>query len=148
MRIESSPVYLDTSALAKLYVQESGSDALEAALLRRTDLVISDLGVTELCSALGRRSRDGELGIRQARAVHARILRDLAEERYRRAELASEVHREAERLLLVPRLTVRLRAADALHVALARAAGVGALLTFDRRMRAAAEELGLFELPE
>jgi hypothetical protein len=147
VRIESSPVYLDTSALAKLYLPESDSDALEAALIGRTDLVISDLAVTELCSALGRRSGAGELDPSQARAIHARVLRDVREERYGRAELVPEVHREAERLLLGSR-TVHLRAADALHLALARASGAAALVTFDRRMRAAVDALGLFELPD
>ncbi len=41
VRIESSPVYLDTSALAKLYVQEAGSDELDSALIGRRDLLWS-----------------------------------------------------------------------------------------------------------
>ncbi len=58
MRIASSPVYLDTSALAKLYVPEGESRLLEEALIGRRDVLVSDLAVTELVSVLMRRVRE------------------------------------------------------------------------------------------
>jgi hypothetical protein len=39
VKIASSPVYLDTSALAKLYLPESGSDEMEEALFGRRDVI-------------------------------------------------------------------------------------------------------------
>jgi len=57
-----------------------------------------------------------------------------------------EVHREAERLLLVMD-GVSLRAADALHLALASLSGAAAIVTYDRRLAEAAARIGLNSLP-
>jgi hypothetical protein len=59
--IAGSPVYLDTSALAKLYFPEPESVELDAALVARRDLFVSDLAITELTSATARQMRDGAL---------------------------------------------------------------------------------------
>ena len=147
MEIASSPVYLDTSALAKLYISEARSDDLEAALLGRRDLIVSDLALSELASAIARRAREGELGAIDATRLYQRTLRDLTTGAFRRAELTGGVHREAERLLMGLARRVALRATDALHLALAAAEGARVLITFDRRMRAAARALGTFDLP-
>lgn len=147
MEIASSPVYLDTSALAKLYVSEARSDELEAALLGRRDLIVSDLGLSELTSTVARRAREGEMTGPDATRLYRRALRDLTTGEFLRAELTGSVHREAERLLMGLGSRVALRAADALHLALAAAQGARVLITFDRRMRAAAAALGTFDLP-
>ncbi len=139
MRIDSSPLYLDTSALAKIYIAEPESEALEAALLGRRDILVSDLAVTELTSALTRRVRVGDLDHAHARRVYTGLLRDLTEGQYRWVEVTREVHRQAERLLLTVGRQAGLRAADALHLALADLLGARVLVTFDARMKAAAE---------
>jgi hypothetical protein len=139
VRIDSSPVYLDTSALAKIYVTEPESEALEAALLGRRDILVSDLAVTELTSALTRRVREGSLDHASAHRVYTGLLRDLADGQYRWVETTRQVHREAERLLLTIGRRTGLRAADALHLALANTAGARVLVSFDARMKAAAE---------
>ena len=51
------PVYLDASAMVKLLVPEEGSDELNEALVGLTDVIVSDLALTEVASALGRRMR-------------------------------------------------------------------------------------------
>ena len=147
VRIVSSPVYLDTSALAKIYIAEAESDALETMLVGRRDLFVSDLAVSELTSTIARRAREAELSAAQARRLYQRVLRDLAGGEFRRAELTAATHRAAERLLMGLGRRVALRAADALHLALAGIAGARVLVTFDRRMETAARALGTFELP-
>lgn len=146
MQIDSSPVYLDTSAVVKLYVPESYSDELEDALIGRRDLFVSDLAITELCSALARRSREGDLTSAAAERVYRRAARDLDERTFRRAEITPRVHREAERLLLTIGRQVQLRAADALHLALAVIVEAQGLVTFDATFRNAAARLGALEL--
>lgn len=146
MKIESSPVYLDTSALAKLYLPESGSDAVEDALLGRRDVIVSDLAVTELTSAIARRVRDGDLTAADARRIYQRLLRDIGAGEFRRAEITANGHREAERLLMGVGRRAALRAADALHLGMASLLGVRVLVTFDQRMRAAAEALGTLDV--
>ena len=147
MRIASSPVYLDASALAKLYAPEPGSYALESALLGRRDLLVSELAATELASAVSRRLRAGDLSARDARRIYTRLRGDLARGEYQRLELTGAVHRDAERLLLGLGRTIALRSVDALHLALASGAAAAAFVSFDRRQLAAARALGSFELP-
>ena len=142
MKIVSSPVYLDTSALAKLYIAEPGSDALEAALIGRRDLIVSDLAVTELTSAIARRRREGDLSAAQADRLYRRVVADVSGDEFLRAELTPSVHREAERLLLRIGAHTPLRAADALHVATAGGLGARTLVTFDVRLGAAARAFG------
>jgi predicted nucleic acid-binding protein len=140
------PLYLDASALLKLYLPETGSDDLDARLTGRRDLLVSDLGITEIVSAFSRRRREGQVSDETARALRNAILEDVDAEHFGRIELSSAAHREAERLLLSA--SVPLRAADSLHLALALVAGASGVVTFDRTMIAAASPLGLSTLPE
>ncbi len=139
------PVYLDASALAKLYSPEAGSRELNRALAGRRDLVLSDLAITEVVSALARRRRAGALSVRNARLIHRALLEHLEAGIYQRADLVPATHREAERLLLAA--TEPLRAGDALHLAAALASGAATVVTYDRRLSRAAGEAGLRVLP-
>jgi predicted nucleic acid-binding protein len=146
VKIDSSPVYLDTSALAKLFLPEADSDEVEEALRGRNDLLLSDLAVTEFVSVLVRRVREGSLRSHEARRLHQRLLRDLVGGEFLRSDATEPCHREAERLLFALGERTPLRAADALHLALASMAGARALFTFDRRLAGAATALGGFEI--
>src|SRR5262249_16851080 len=72
---------------------------------------------------------------------------DIESGEFQRGDLTAGTHREAERLLLAVGSRTALRAADALHLALAGLLGARVFLTFDKRMSAAAEALGTLELP-
>lgn len=146
MQISSRSVYLDASALIKLYVPEAGSDELEDVLLGRTDLLLSDLAVTEVASALSRRVRQEDLKVQVAQRIYRRILLDRDSE-FRRVEMTAEAHREAERLLLTIGTRTPLRSADALHLALASLAQARVFIAYDRHLIAAATALGTLELP-
>jgi uncharacterized protein len=140
------PVYCDSSALIKLYLPEPGSDAFNSAVEGRVDLLVSDLAVTEIVSAVARRLRDGRLTRDAVRSVHHAVLATLDNGAYRRVELTRDVHRRAEHLLLTLDETP-LRAADALHLALASAGRAAALASFDTRLAAAARRTGLAVYP-
>lgn len=140
------PLYADTSALFKLYFPEPRGDAVNQTLLGRRDVVISELTVTEMVSALARRRREGVLHADVARKVYRTVLRHIEEGIYRCLELSAQTHREAERLLLVTE-AVPLRAADALHLALAGSVRAKSLLTFDQRMAGAARAAGFVTIP-
>ena len=146
VRIASSPVYLDASALAKLYVEEPESDALERALIGRRDVVVSELAITEVTSALARRVRERDLSSRDAGRVHRHILADLSGGEFQRIDLSPDLHRAAERLLLQVGGTAPLRASDALHIALATSIPARAFITYDRRLREAATGMATFEV--
>lgn len=112
----------------------------------REDLLVSDLAVTEVASALSRRLRQGAVTREVARRVQRDIVGRLDDGVYQRVELARDVHRRAEHFLLS--LTAPpLRAADALHLALATSARAASLASFDARLGAAARAVGLATYP-
>ncbi|MEO7974824.1 MAG: type II toxin-antitoxin system VapC family toxin, partial [Thermoanaerobaculia bacterium] len=131
------PLYCDASALAKLFWPETDSDALNRLLVGREDVLVSDLCLTEVASALARRVREGAVEAAVAIRVHRELLAVAAGPAVRRVEQVPATHREAERLLLASRRNA-LRAVDALHLVMARGAGAGTVLTFDRIMARAA----------
>ncbi len=145
------PVYVDASALAKLYLPEAESDSLELALFGRRDLQVSNLAVTEVISAAARRRREGLLTSEQLSRVHSALLDDVSNEgAFLRLDLEPSVHREAERLLVrgaTDEGAPGLRAADALHLALAVTAAARTLVTFDQRLAQAARMAGLHVFP-
>lgn len=141
----SSPCYLDASALAKLYVQEPGSEQLGASLAGRDDILVSALTVSEVTSALARRVREGAYRATDARRVYRTLVRHGDEGRFRVLDGGLEAWRSAERILLSVGTRIPLRTGDALHLAVASLAGARSFVTFDRRLLAAVEEVGTFE---
>ena len=137
------PIYLDASALVKVLVPETESDALNRALLGAEDVVVSDLALTETASALGRRTRERRLSAAQARRLYRRA--ETLASSCRAFEITPPVHRNAERLLLTS--SAPLRTLDALHIALALEARAATLVTYDPRLRDAAASQGLFVFP-
>ena len=140
----SAPIYLDASAVVKLLLPEEGSDALNEWLVGADEVIISDLSITEVTSALARRVRERALAGTEARRVHRELMR--VADRCLRAELTPPVHRRAERLLLGASDTP-LRALDALHLAIAIDAAAATFVTYDRQLHRAAAAHGLVVAP-
>ncbi len=103
---------------------------------------MSDLVVTEVVSALARRLRQGEVTVDKVRRLQRTVLGHLDDGVYERVELTPAVHRRAEQLLISLTGTP-LRAADALHLALALSAGAASIASFDARLQTAARAVGL-----
>jgi len=125
---------------------EPGSDELNRTIEGRDDLLVSDLAVTEVVSALSRRLRQGALTRAVALRVQHAIVEGLDGGAYQRIELTHDVHRRAEHFLL-SLTTTQLRAADALHLALATSARAASMASFDLRLGAAARAVGLAAYP-
>ncbi len=129
-------LYLDTSALVKLYVEEPGSAAVVRAVERAAALATVRVAYAEARAAFARQRRDGGLDARGLRRVVENLdgdwsvytIVDVTESLVRTAGILAERH--------------ALRGFDAIHLAaaveLARAAGDVAFGCFDRRLRAAA----------
>jgi len=141
------PLYVDTSALLKLYFPEPDSGTVNLLLRGRSDVVISQLAITEMSSALARRCREGGLDKNVAAVARKAVLAHVDNGVYHCVDLMPETHREAERILSETAVTP-LRAADALHLALAKSARTISLLTYDVRMANAARIVGLVTIPE
>jgi len=134
-------IYLDSSAFAKLYLPEPESVSLDRFLVGRRDLVISDLSITEVISAVARSKREGTLDSRQVDRIYEAVLADARSGSFRRLDISPAIHRAAERILLASQSN--LRTLDAIHIALAVSSGVKYLITFDPRMSQAAAQQGV-----
>ena len=105
-------VYLDTSALVKLYIDEDGTERV-FALARDPDsqVVILDISLLESRSAVRRRQREGDIGQGDADGILESLERD-ASSAFLMQPSTSAVMEEASRLVdLYP-----LRAHDALQL--------------------------------
>jgi len=131
----------------KLYLPEPGGDEFNAVIEGRQDVLVSDLAVAEIVSAAARRVHQESLTRETARRLQHAILTRLDEGVYHRVELTRDVHRRAEHFLLSLQ-TGPLRAADALHLALAAAARAASFATFDTRLAAAARASGFSVYPD
>lgn len=52
-------LYLDTSALVKLYAEEPGREEVQGAVQEAQIVAVSEIGYAEACSALARKEREG-----------------------------------------------------------------------------------------
>jgi uncharacterized protein len=138
------PIYLDSSALVKVFVKEPSSGMFNLALSAAAEVTLGDLTLTELASTLGRLTREGRLTVAASHAIYLKA--EQLGTSYRRVELTPPIHRRAERLLLTS-TKIPLRAADALHIATALDANAATMVSFDERLREAAKSQGLFIAP-
>jgi predicted nucleic acid-binding protein len=133
--------YLDTSALAKRYLDEAGSDEVDDFLGRRPRALISRLTVVELRCLLKRRRRAREIDASYERIAVADFADDI-----RRGHLQVEPLADRHALAawdLVDQLSGHsLRTLDALHLAIAQHIGADVLATADLKMARAAQALG------
>lgn len=120
--------YLDSSALVKLAVREPESAALRRYLRRRRTRLSSALARTEVLRAL---LLAGEEALGRGRAVVRGI--DLVRVNDRVLDAAAAIG------------PATMRSLDAIHLATAHALGpdLSVVVTYDQRMAAAAEALGL-----
>ncbi|MCX5735242.1 MAG: type II toxin-antitoxin system VapC family toxin [candidate division NC10 bacterium] len=139
-------LYLDTSALVKLYVAEEGSPLVHQAVANTPSVATSAIAYVEARAAFARRRRDGSLPLQEYR----RILRDLDADwdHYLRIDVTEPLIREAAELAE----RHRLRAYDAIHLASAHVVKERLLepvvfASWDKTLEAAARRHGLQPLP-
>ena len=133
---------MDTSAWAKWYFPEKGSDAFEAWFRDAVDAWTSDLASLEFRSIIARRRRMGELPAEFAAETKTALAHDIRDGSLAIRNMESSHFVEAERILdECP--DVALRSLDALHLAMARLGGAMELATADRVLADAAVEIGL-----
>lgn len=135
-----SLVYLDTSALAKWYLPESGSDSFSDWMQEQTETCISSLTLTEFRCLLARKQRMQLLNPLQVQEVYAQFQEDIRTGQLFRYSVLDDHFLNAE--LLIEKLpSFALRTMDALHLSIARDIGVEMLATADIVMEKAARLL-------
>ena len=133
--------YLETSALAKRYLDEAGSDQFDAFLGRRPRALISRLVVIELRCLLKRRLEGRQIDARYEQAALADFADDVRSGHFQ-VEPLTDRHALMAYDLVDQLFGRSLRTLDALHLAIAQTIGVKMLATADLGMARAAEVLG------
>lgn len=132
--------YLDASAIVSILLDEASSDAvLTVAQGAEGVLLISDFGITEVSSAISQLIRTRRRSNHEAHA--------LVEELDGWVEATAETTRAtsadiAEATAIVRQFDLKLRAPDALHLAICRRLEAR-LITLDIRLANAAKALGV-----
>jgi predicted nucleic acid-binding protein len=113
--------FVDTSALAKLYHQEAGSEFMGRILSEPgSRSIVSHLAMVEMESVLAIKARKGEIDERQVEIARRCLRADLRQRRLLVAPPIQPRHFHAARLLLVKYgATEGLRTLDALQLAIA-----------------------------
>lgn len=134
-------IYLDTSVVVAMLTAEERSDcAIDWFEHCSTSLISCDWLITETHSALALKQRLYGLSASDCQAARRQFDR-LLQAGVELRSLERERFRQAAELLQNPALG--LRAGDALHLAVALHSRCSHLASFDRRLQAAASNLGL-----
>jgi len=130
-------VLTDSSALAKRYVLEVGSDKMDQCLQNATQLGLCAILVPEILSGLNRRRRENNLSTDDYRTIKRQLMEDVHDAVI--LQVTPAVISSAIKLLE----TNVLRAMDALHIACAMEWQAELFVTADRRQYKAAINAGL-----
>lgn len=134
--------YLDTSALAKWYLNEPFSEKFEAFIQEHRTAAISRLTVVELRCLLARRRRAGEI----TRTVESRVFAAFEEDTragFLQVHPVVDEHLIAALGLIARLARFPLRTLDAMHLAIAQGVHARRLATADRTMAGAGNAIGL-----
>lgn len=134
--------YIDTSALAKWYLPEPGSEAFVEFIVRHDGALVSRLTTVELLCLLARRRRAGDITVEHERDAWMTFEDDIRAGHLLVQAIADD-HALKARALLQRLHHLPLRTLDALHLAIAQTIGAEMLATADLGMARAAEALGL-----
>lgn len=134
--------YLDTSALAKWYLNEPFSEQFEAFIQEQATAAISRLTVVEFRCLLARRRRVGDITKAIESRVYAAFEKDVGAGFLQVHPVADE-HLIAALGLITRLARYPLRALDALHLAIAQGIHCRRLATADKTMAAAGKAAGL-----
>ncbi len=111
-------VFLDTSALAKLYHQEKGTGVLERRLATEPIAFVSRIGVVEMHSVLAGLVRTKELDLAAMELLRRKFRSDARKYRFRVTTLGAKHYETAEKLL-VAHGSIGLRTLDSFQLAVA-----------------------------
>ena len=135
-------IYLDTSALAKAYISEPGSDSVRSLIELASQTFISSLNITEMRCLLARRTRAGDFTAEVESRLWSAFQGDMQNEVFDlvRVEPAAFLQAAAliERVAPTP-----LRTLDALHLSIAEHLDLNQFIITDKQLAKAARTIGL-----
>lgn len=128
---------VDSSAFAKRYVQENGSEEIETYLQSASELALCIILVPEIISGLNRRLREQFLSAKFYNKLKSQLLEDVHDATV--IQITPSIISHAVKLLE----NNALRAMDSLHVACALEWKSDLFVTSDKRQFMAAKNAGL-----
>jgi len=131
-------LFVDSSAFAKRYVLEAGSDIIDELLQKAERLALCTILVPEIISGLNRRRREKILSKSDYSKIKKQLLEDVHDAIV--LQITPAVISHSVKLLE----TNILRAMDALHIACALEWQAELFATADKRQLKAAKNAGLF----
>lgn len=134
--------YIDTSALAKWYLNEAQSEEFEAFIRRQPEAGISRLTVVEFRCLLARRRRAREIDAALESRILAAFEADIGRG-FLAVHALQDGHVRAAIEIQGALKHKPLRSLDALHLGIARALRTKVLATADRVMAESAAALGM-----
>ncbi|MCD2449361.1 type II toxin-antitoxin system VapC family toxin [Methylicorpusculum oleiharenae] len=134
-------VYLDTSALAKWYLEEANSDQVTDYIVGLDRAIISTLTKTEMRCLLARRKRMKEMSSELEALIYATFLEDIAQGHLALCQVEDK-HLDSATHLIDMLPGFNLRTLDAMHLAIAQHHGIQRIATADNFFAKAAEALG------
>ncbi len=126
-------IFLDTSAYAKRFVEESGSDEIDSILLHGTELGLSIICVPELLSAMNRKLREKVI----SRSQYSKIKASLSEEIID-IDIIQLTDNVIKKTIMLLEKNI-LRSLDAVHIACAIEWKADIFITSDKRQIKAAK---------
>ena len=134
-------IYFDTSALAKWYLNETGSEDVEKYIQEQGPVDISDLTVLEMRCLLARRRRERNIDSKLEAQIFATFQEDMRQKFLICHPLPVAITAGAVNLLSVlPDLP--LRTLDALHLMISKEIAADLVVTADRVLAAGAKAIG------
>lgn len=134
-------IYVDTSALVPVFIREPKSEAVIGWIESSGErLAISEWSLVEFASAAAIKVRTGQTAANLAKQATVRV-REFAQKHCMVAVPGREEFRRAAELLSNDAL--KLRAGDALHLAIAASLGAQGILCLDGAMIESARSLGM-----
>lgn len=130
-------VFFDSSAFAKRYVQEAGTDDVLTWCERASEIGLSGIALPEIVSAFCRLSREKRISRKQYNALKVSLLEDVRDAAI--CDLSPEVIRQS--ILALEKNA--LRGMDAIHIGSALALRAELFVSADQRQCRAAKLAGL-----
>ena len=127
-------IYLDSSALTKRYISESGSQKINEIFLEAKEIFICVIALPEIISALSRNKKEKKITPEQYDIGKRELAMDFVD--FKVCDLIAEVI--SKTVYLIEKYS--LKTLDALHVACALVAEVDMFISSDRKQLSAAQK--------
>lgn len=138
----SDNVYLDTSVLAKWYLNEAGTPEVTNYIQSVERAIISSLTITEMRCLLSRRKRIGDVSEKIEHQLYATFLNDI-DQGYLFVEQFSDQYFTFASHLIDSIPVIPLRTLDALHLSIIQQRNIPILATSDEVMIKAAKKMNI-----